>query len=211
VIVYEEILPLKKLYQVDKDEIDVAYVYIYITFIFYIRGRIRCNARIKPIVYRLTPNPDESQEDFLRRTNIDEILSIYTGIGALQIDMIEYERLPDKETESQINDEIFNDVLKSLENYLNEDLFLLKFGRNGGSASFIAAYFKATQMKSSSLSPAMIEAALTIIINKMNDETTDDDERYAVVKQSPFTISYTDDDESRVKGVRVFQVKGKNS
>jgi hypothetical protein len=37
------------------------------------------------------------------------------------------------------------------------------------------------------------------------------DERFIVVKQSPFMISYTDDDESRTKGVRVFHVKAKSS
>jgi hypothetical protein len=44
----------------------------------------------------------------------------------------------------------------------------------------------------------------------MNDEHTGDNERYAVVKQSPFTISYTDDDKLNMKGVRVFQVTAKN-
>jgi hypothetical protein len=58
-------------------------------------------------------------------------------------------------------------------------------------------------MKTSSLSSAMIEAALTIIINRINDE------QYAVIKQLPFMISYTDEDESHMKGVRVFQVKKK--
>lgn len=96
-------------------------------------------------------------------------------------------------------------MLQHLEKYLQEDTFLCKFGTKGGSSSFIAAYFKAIQMKTSSLSPAMIEAALTIIINRINDE------RFTVVKQSPFMISYTDDDESRTKGVRVFYVKAKNS
>jgi hypothetical protein len=33
---------------------------------------------------------------------------------------------------------------------------------------------------------------------------------YRIVKQSPFKISYIDDDEFYTKGVRVFQVKAKN-
>jgi hypothetical protein len=96
-------------------------------------------------------------------------------------------------------------VLQHLEKYLQEDTFLCKFGTKGGSSSFIAAYFKVTQTKTSSLSPAMIEAALTIIINRINDE------RFIVVKQSPFMILYTDNDESRTKDVRIFHVKAKNS
>ncbi len=98
-----------------------------------------------------------------------------------------------------------------LEKYLKEDSFLCKFGSKGGTVSFMAAYFKATQMKSSLLSPAMIEAVLTIIIERINNESMTDDEQYEVIKQIPFTLSYTDDDETRMKGVRVFKVKAKNA
>jgi hypothetical protein len=165
---------------------------------------------LQPIVHYLQSNPGESAYAFIRRGTA-EMLPIYNETGLLQIDKTEYARLPDKQSESQINNEILNDVLQSLEKYLKEDTFLSKYGTNGGSVSFIAAYFKATQMKTSSLSPAIIEAALTIIIERINNENMTDDERFTVVKQSPFTISYTDDDESRKKGVRVFQVKGRNS
>jgi len=138
-------------------------------------------------------------------------LPILIETGPLQIDPAEYERLPDKQTESQVNDEILNDVLQNLEKYLKEDTFLCKFGTKGGSVSFIAAYFKAIQMKTSSLSSSIIEAALTIIIERLNNENTIDDEHFASLKQSPFTISYTDNDRSRMNGVRVFLIKQKNS
>jgi hypothetical protein len=133
------------------------------------------------------------------------MISIYIEIGLLNIDTTEYQRLPDKQTESQITDDILNEVLQSLTKYLQEDTFLCKFGAKGGSSSFTAAYFKATEMKTSPLSPAIIEAALTIITNRINDE------HFTTIKQSPFMITYTDDDESRTKGVRVFHIKAKSS
>ncbi len=157
----------------------------------------------------MVPNPGENHEDFSRRA-IAEMIARNAASGTLQIDKAEFERLPDKQTESQINDEILSEVLKSLEKYLNEDEFLCKFGTECGSIGFIAAQFKKNQMKTSSLSPAVIEAALTIIINRINDENDADDERYRIVKQSPFKISYLDDDEFYTKGVRVFQVEAKN-
>jgi hypothetical protein len=75
------------------------------------------------------------------------MILVFVEMGALQIDIAEYERLPDKQIEPQINDETLNDILKMLEKYLKEDSFLCKFGSKGGTVSFIAAYFKATQMK----------------------------------------------------------------
>jgi hypothetical protein len=128
----------------------------------------------------------------------------------LQIDTTEYERLPDKQTESQITDQILDDVLQNLEKYFKEDTFLCKFGTKGNTANFIAAYFKAAWMKTSSLSPAIIEAALTIISERLYDKNTTNDERFAVIKQSPFIISYVDEHKSQMKGVRVFQVKARN-
>ncbi len=149
-------------------------------------------------------NPGQSKEDLLRRIMLD-LTPINDEVSKFNVDKAELTRLPDKQIESQITDEILNDVLKHLETYLKENIFLYKFGIIGNSMNFIAAYFKDTQMKASSLSPAMIEAALTIIINRINDE------QFVVVKQSPFTISFTDDDESNIAGVRVFQVKGKST
>lgn len=86
-------------------------------------------------------------------------------LGKFNIDSAELTRLADKQTESQITDDILNDVLKNLEIYLKENIFLCKFRTTDGSLCFILAYFKDMQMKTSSLSPAIIEASLTIIIN----------------------------------------------
>ena len=149
-------------------------------------------------------------DQILVRVNA-ELIPINDEIGKFNIDPTELKRLPDKQMELQITDEILNEVLNSLEKQLEENIFLCKFGIKGGSLCFIAAYFKATQMKTSTLSPAMIEAALTIIIDEINDKNTANDERYTVVKQSLFLVSYTDDDDANVTGVRMFQVKGKNT
>lgn len=181
-----------------------------ILHLFAYREQINIQSRQKPILHHFTSNPDENPEHFLRRI-ATEMLPILMEIGSLQIDQTEYERLPDKQTESQVNDEILNDVIQNLEKYLKEDTFLCKFGTNGGSISFIAAYFKTTQMKTSSLSSVIIEAALTIIIDRMNNENMTDNEQFAVLKQSPFTISYTDNDGRRMRGVRVFLIKQKNT
>jgi hypothetical protein len=78
-----------------------------------------------------------------------------------------------------------------------------------GDVSYIAAQFKNQQMKTSSLSPTIIEAALTIIIDRINDVNLSDNEQYKALKQSPFLFSYTDEDCSYKKGVRVFQIKRK--
>jgi hypothetical protein len=186
-------------------------MYLYSTQIrlFSIRQESNDSVRLEITIRELQPNPGENQEDFLRRTRA-EMIAHNAANGTLPFDKAEFERLPNKEPESQIDEEILNDVLQVLENYLGKDDFLHKFGTKCGGVSFIAAQFKNNQMKTSSLSPAMIEAALTIIIKQMNDEHTGDNERYAVVKQSPFTISYTDDDKLNMKGVRVFQVTAKN-
>ncbi len=100
--------------------------------------------------------------------------------------------------------------MKKLEKYLKEDTFLHIFGNQDGCTCFIAAYFKAAQTKTCSLSPAVIEAALTIIIHRMNDENATDNDQYAVIKQLPFKISYIDDHKSQMKSVRVFEAKTKN-
>ena len=182
----------------------------YFDLCFFLREKIITWSRRKPVIHHFTSVPGANQDQSASET-LAEMISIIVETGPVQIDAAEYERLPDKETESQVTDEMLNDVLQHLEKYLQEDTFLCKFGTKRCSVSFIAAYFKATQMKTTSLSAAMIEAALTMIINRINDENATDDGRFAAVKQSALMISYTDDDESRMKGVRVFRVGGKNS
>jgi hypothetical protein len=54
-----------------------------------------------PIKHYLKSNPGESTDDFLRRMTT-ELVPIYNEIGLLEIDKTEYERLSDKQTESQV-------------------------------------------------------------------------------------------------------------
>jgi hypothetical protein len=135
----------------------------------YIRERIP-GSPLRFLTSEIRSNPDESKEDLIQRVNA-ELIPINAEMGKFNIDPAELKRLPDKQMELQITDEILNDVLNSLETQLEENIFLRKFGIKGGSLCFIAAYFKATEMKTSTLSPTMIEAALTIIINRINDKT----------------------------------------
>ncbi len=118
---------------------------VYMHFNFFYREKIKNWSEQKPIVHHFTSISVENLDQFIRRTTV-EMIPVFIEIGALQIDTAEYERLPDKQIESQINDETLNEILKVLEKYLKEDSFLCKFGSKGGTVSFIAAYFKATQM-----------------------------------------------------------------
>ena len=56
-------------------------------------------------------------------------------------------------------------------------------------------------MKTSFLSPAIIEAALTIVIRKIDE--------YPALKELPLILSYTDDSDSLPTGVREFIVAPK--
>ncbi len=153
-------------------------------------------SRLQPIEHFFKSNPGESIPDFLHRAPAEMIL-IYNEIGPLEIDKAEYKRLPDKQIESQINNEILNKCCIEKVGKISERRYL-------------STYIKAAQMKTSSLSSAVIEAALTIIIHRMNDENATDNDQYAVIKQLPFKISYIDDHKSQMKGVRVFEAKTKN-
>jgi len=54
-------------------------------------------------IRELQPNPGENQEDFLRRTRA-EMIAHNAANGTLPFDKAECERLPNKETESQIDE-----------------------------------------------------------------------------------------------------------
>ena len=135
----------------------MIYNYIRFTFIFYVRQNINDDPIPRPIIHQWQSNPGEDIDAFLRR-RATEMTIINNEIGELQIDKAEYERLPDKQTESLITDDVLNDVLKAVEKYLKEDSILCNFGMPGNYASFIAAFFKNAQMKTSSLPSAMVEA-----------------------------------------------------
>jgi hypothetical protein len=146
-------------------------------------------------------NPNET------RQNMDHQM-VATGIAddakcnTLHSDQTELERLPDKQTELFVNDEILKDVLHNLEIYLQA---------NAEEVTFLAAIFKSDQMKTSPLSSAIIEAALTMIIDRMNNENMEDDEQYARLKQLSLSISYTDESKLYKRGVREFHMRRKEN
>jgi hypothetical protein len=135
-----------------------------------------------------------------------EIITFNAKHGTLHFNKDEFERLPDQQTELQVTDKILKDVMIHLEKYIifnrmNESNASLN------SLQFIAAQFKSVQMKNSPLTPAVIEAALTIIIDRLND--TANDELYTALKQAPVSFSYTHDSHLYAKGVRVFEMRKK--
>jgi len=149
----------------------------------------------------------ENDYDFRRRMTAETI----TSTAKHQIFhryKNEFERLPDKQTDLQITDEILKDISTHLEKYIlnqidESDAALL-------SVQFIATEFKNVQMKSSSLSTVVIEEALTTIIDRLNDENTANDELYVALKQAPVSFSYTHDSQLYPTEVRVFEMREKD-
>ncbi|UJR11604.1 hypothetical protein I4U23_015786 [Adineta vaga] len=160
--------------------------------------------RIIPTEYQSVPG--ESREDLLRRA-LTDLDNISNDLGTFNIEDTELKRLPDQETESLVTADILNDVLNNLETFLRENIALNKLQIRGGGICFIAACFKSIQMKTSSISASIIEAALSKIINQMNNNA----DQYTQLKQLPFKISYHDDDDSNIAGVRMFQIIGKQN
>ncbi|UJR16029.1 hypothetical protein I4U23_002943 [Adineta vaga] len=178
------------------------------TFFF---NRQRATDVRQPIltVDRVEQNSAENLK-YISRFIYKNTIAQNTANGTLGFDEAEFDRLPNKQTELQITDEILNDVARVLENYLENDEFLSRI-RHNAKTNIIAAQFKDTQMKTSLLSPAIIEAALTIIIKQINDEHTINNERYVKIKQLPFIISYKDVDNELfyTEGIRLFHVERK--
>jgi len=79
-------------------------LHVYMHFNFFYREKIKNWSEQKPIVHHFTSIPVENLDQFIRRTAA-EMIPVLIKIGALQIDIAEYERLPDKQIEPQINDE----------------------------------------------------------------------------------------------------------
>ncbi len=156
-------------------------------------------------IYEEMLDPSQGEEYFRRRGTAE----IYAGTaqgGILPFDLSEIKRVPDKQTESQVTEEILKQVLTVLDNDLN-GFSVRRFEEGCTEIEFIAANYKQRLFKNSPLSPAIIEAALTMIIDRL--KMSIDDEQFASVKQSPLTISYTDDNQSYEKGVRVFRITAK--
>ncbi len=147
--------------------------------------------------------PGESTQDFHCRANAKKV-AFKAKYNTLSFDKAEFERLPDKQTELQVTDEILKEVAKHLEKHIT-----FSFICESEKAQFIAAQFKNVQMKTSSLSAAVIEAALTIIIDRLNDKNSPNDKLYTALKKTPMLFSYTHDSMFYMKGVRVFQMERK--
>jgi hypothetical protein len=159
----------------------------------------------------IKPDSGESEADCYRR----ERAQLYKQQNNHDISpelAAEYERLPDKQTESQVTDEILKEVFKHLLTYINSESLRRLF--EGGSmwVELPVLNFKRAYMHTSSLSVAIIEAALTVIVDRNNNENITDDKQYAALKQAPYTVSYTSHTEDGFmcnKGVRLFQFKPK--
>ena len=154
---------------------------------------------VEALMNQSNPDPDESEIDFQRRKRA-VIDAFNAECGLLPYNLSETKRVPDKKTETQITEKVLNEVLAALIKYLNE-YARNQFEVDYEEATFIAAAFKQEQMKTSFLSPAMIEAALTIIVRKIAE--------YPALKELPLMLSYTDDSDSLPVGVREFIVAPK--
>ncbi|CAF3077815.1 unnamed protein product [Rotaria socialis] len=153
---------------------------------------------------KVEQKPGET-EDQCRRRAMAEIIEFNAEHGTFPFDKFEFTRLPLKETESLVNDQILNDVILKLKTFLTKSP-----SSESEEFNFIAVEFKHAQMKETSLSPAIIEAALTIIFDQINNEKFSNDEKYASLKQFPYSFSYTHDHFFHQLGVRVFLVKTKS-
>ncbi len=156
-------------------------------------------------IYEETLDPSQSEEYF-RRRGTAEIYSNHAQRGLLPFDLSEIKRVPHKQTESQVTEEIFKQVLTVLDNDLNE-YSIPRFEDGCIGIEFIAANYKQRYLKDNLFSPAIIEAALTMIIDQF--KMGPDDEQFASIKESPLTISYIDESEDYEKGVRVFRITTK--
>jgi hypothetical protein len=134
---------------------------------------------------------------------IAETIGYRAEHGSLSFDKAELERLLVKQAESQVTDEILKDVLKNLKNHINIH-WMRESDEEYTSMYFIAAQFKSAQMRTSLLSATVIEAAFTMIIDRMNNVNTTIDKQYIAFKQESASFSYTDDGDLYAKGVCVF-------
>lgn len=164
-------------------------------FSFFFRKRINVEA----LLAQSNPDPGESQIDFQRRKRA--VMDVFNAeCGFFPYDLAETERIPETQTESQVNENILEEVLSHLTKYLNEYV-LRQFKAGCVRAIFLAAAFKNGRMSTSPLSPAVIEATLTIIIRQMNE--------YPSLTKLPLLLWYTDDSNTFPKGVREFSVTAK--
>jgi len=123
--------------------------------------------------------------------------------GSLAFDKSEFSRLPDdSKTMSQLKPEDLQQVADALHHSLTTGLNAMMVGSKGGSSQFIAAQFKNMNMRESQLEPKIIEAALTKIIDNLD--------QYPQLKAIKCNLSYNDNGSMMTaKGVRTFRLEGR--
>lgn len=104
-------------------------------------------------------------EDSMMRGMKQYLIQTNIRMNSIQFDPNEFYRRPDARTMTLLTSQILNEVEQALINNLSDKLSLTG---SGGSSAFNAAQFKNTSMKQSQLSPALIEAALTQIIENLD-------------------------------------------
>jgi len=179
-----------------------------IFFSFSFRRRIAKDVSSNFAFFEVKRKLGESNQDFYRRM-IAEIIIFNAKHGILHFDENKFERSPYEQIELQITDKILKNVLIHLEKHI----ILHRMGESDAaliSVQFTAAQFKKIQIKTSSLPLAIIEAALTMIIDQMKNENVINDEQYAALKQSPSLLWYRDEDHFYTRGVRVFCIQSKS-
>ncbi|CAF1032150.1 unnamed protein product [Rotaria sordida] len=149
------------------------------------------------------PCPDESDIDFSRRF-ILEMAQFNAQRGTLQFDVSEFTRLPLKATEYLVTPAILNEVYKCLYNELSKNGLMAQIARLAMESQYIAAQIKNSIQKlkqNTLLTPMLIEAALTIIIDRQD--------KYCqkLKDKLGFEIFYTDCSNFHQNGVRVFKIK----
>lgn len=165
------------------------------------RERITKDTSVNCMFSEIQQKRGENDYDFRRRMTFKSII-LHSKHDSCNFDRNESKSLPDKQTELQVTDEILKDVLIHLENHI-------RMNQNDGSIHFLAEQFKNIQMKTSPLSTEVIEAALTMIIDQLNDENIPDDELYIPLKQAPVSLTYTHNSDRYEKGICVFEMKEK--
>lgn len=157
----------------------------------------------KVTVRSVHPRPGENDTDFQHRF-IFEMAQMNAQSGSLQFDVSEFTRLPVKETEYLITPAILGEVYNCLYNELSSDSRMATMARLATFTQYIAAQIKNSipELKQNTLlTPILIEAALTIIIDKQ------DEYYHNLTSKLGFEISYTDCSSFHQQGVRVFKTR----
>ncbi|CAF3728244.1 unnamed protein product [Rotaria sordida] len=174
-----------------------------INFTRIIDDNIRDLREPKLTIQPVHPCPDESDIDFSRRF-ILEMAQFNAQRGTLQFDVSEFTRLPLKATAYLVTPAILNEVYKCLYNELSKNGLMAQIARLAMESQYIAAQIKNSIQKlkqNTLLTPMLIEAALTIIIDRQD--------KYCqkLKDKLRFEIFYTDCSNFHQNGVRVFKIK----